>query len=205
MRTPSITLKLTLALLSTIFVASCFGMAIPIGPIPVLIDLGGGVLDPAAFAGLPAGVTGTITVENDLCNLPSEDVLLAVLEVVGDFDVSGLVDLTDLEVVTMTITASTGDFATLTDMVLTYIPKPLDGVPQAGIALGAASEPAGFGTTIVLTPSGDVDLLDLVRENDANPSAECPRLQVQVTGSLPPGPIAWTLSADLDAYGTLGV
>jgi hypothetical protein len=194
-----------LALTMVAFASGC-GARVPVGPFPVALYLGEGQIDPAAFPPLPerAGFEGTL--ENDLCFLPTEDEVREVLAQAGDLNLSSLVEISEMDLKDITLTATSGDFSAITDIVVTYIPKPVGGVPLAGVELGRASSPTGFGSTIVLTPTAPVDLLALIRENDGNPAPGCPKLAIWVAGNTVASKqaIAWQAEANVDVYAFLG-
>jgi hypothetical protein len=77
-------------------------------------------------------------------------------------------------------------------------------MPRVPVILGSSISPFGYGATTVLQPLHDVDLLDLILANDANPALHCPMLEVQVISSFPEEEIVWQALLKVDAYITIG-
>jgi hypothetical protein len=62
-----------------------------------------------------------------------------------------------------------------------------------------------LGDRVVLAPNETIDFLELVRENDADESGECPQLRIEATLSdVPTSDIAYEVDVTVDAYASLG-
>lgn len=175
-----------------------------LGPFPVSLPLEGGVIDPLAFGQLPAGLVGTTSVRQDFCGMPTEAELEAQMPSIGSIDISGFAKLEAIDIVSATLTASQGDFSFIREIVISFIPKPVDGVEQAPIEIGRASSDSGFGSSMVLVPSENVDFLELVRANDDNPADGCPQIEFTVTGTVPTQEVVWSGVADAEVYVRIG-
>ena len=183
--------------------AGCSSGGLTIGPFELEIDVGSGVISPDDFPGLPRGVIGTTTLGTDLCDFPTEAQVVQTLKDVGAIDLSGVFSISRMELVETVLTSNT-DLRSLKALQLRFVPKPVAGVPLGTVVLGSSVSPLGHGTTVVLEPHYDVDLLDLIRTNDANPAPECPVLEVQVISSVPEEAIVWQARLYVDAYITIG-
>lgn len=133
-----------------------------------------------------------------MCDLPtSQDMQQMIVDTVGD-QLGSLVELDSLELVALTLEASTGDFNDLTSMSLAWQPKPVDAVPQDEIPLGEAEDDDGLGTDVELTGADSVDLLELIEADEANPAIGCPGLNVVVEGVAPDVAPVFDVVATLD-------
>jgi hypothetical protein len=141
-------------------------------------------------------------VTRDFCDLPSEGEVQSYLSDMSEFDLTRFVRISRLELVQTTITAISGDFGAITRVAMYYAPA---NEPDGEVLLGSASSPAGFGDTIVLFPEDTVDFLELIRENDADTSGECPQVRIEVVvNDIPATDISYELDIILDAYARLG-
>jgi hypothetical protein len=193
-------LPLTLIMAS---LAGCSGRSIEIGPIRVTAPLGEGTLLADMFSS--KGLV-PITRTEDLCNLPTEEQLQESVLQAGNINLSDFVRLSRLEVVETTFTATSGDFNFVSEVSVRYIPAPIDGVDQDPVELGSASNPNGLGTIITLVPPETVDLLDLIRANDDNPSDECPQLEIVATArTVPSQDVTFTIDTTIDAFARVGI
>jgi hypothetical protein len=153
---------------------------------------------PAEFRALPTGET---------INGMIHDAVAQALGSIPGFEwLAGLADLvavTSLEVVGLNLTATSHDFSDFTEIRVFYIPK--GGEVQDAIELGGAEAPDGFGNSITLAPppGQTLDLLELVRENDANPAEGWPMTYLTVTGSIPEALPTWDTEVTLNAYPVL--
>lgn len=180
----------------------CFGGFIEVGPVRFTADVGEGTLFADLF--LPKGGPN-VMYEEDLCNLPSESELEERFLQVGGVDISNFIRLSGLELVETKLTADSGNFNFLSSITVSYIPAPVNGQDQDPVVLGTASNSNGLGTEISLVPPEPVDFLDLIRENDENPSQECPKLKVEMTPrSIPLQDVDYTIEATVDAYAQVG-
>lgn len=144
----------------------------------------------------------TVTHRQRFCDLPSEEELEDEVLQVADFDISRFVQLHRLELVNTTLTATSGDFNFMTGMTVRFVPQPGAG---PAVVLGTASNPNGFGSQIVLTPVADVDLLELIRANDAAGDDDCPKLEYEITfKSIPLSDVEYTVDVTVDGYAELG-
>jgi len=153
---------------------------------------------PAEFRALPTG---------EAINGMIHDAVAQALGSIPGFEwLAGLADLvavTSLEVVGLNLTATSHDFSDFTEIRVFYIPK--GGEVQDAIELGGAEAPDGFGNSITLAPppGQTLDLLELVRENDANPAEGWPMTYLTVTGSIPEALPTWDTEVTLNAYPVL--
>lgn len=144
----------------------------------------------------------TITHKQKFCEMPTEDELQSEVTTVGDIDLSAFIRLERLELVETVLTATSGDFSFMTDMTVTFIPKPGAGDP---VVLGTASDPNGFGTEIALVPPGGVDFLELIRANDAGDPDACPKIEYEITfQSVPLQDVEYRLDVTVDGYAEVG-
>jgi hypothetical protein len=183
--------------------AGCDGNGVKVGPFPVSVDLGAGSFS-AEAAGVPAGTKGTTTFDYPLCELPTEEDLNELARENVESNFSRLVSLSEILVQDVTILATQGNFEGLTAIAVFYVPAPVLGIPQLPVALGSAASIGGFDVEVNLEPLNEVDLLELVRDNDANLTDDCPTLTVVVTGEVPEIPIGWQATIMADVYGVLG-
>lgn len=189
--------------IAVVMSVGCSPEGTPVGPVAVAVSLGGGSLDPSAFSALPPGEAGQIAFRQDFCQMPTEDLVTQAVPSLGPVGLSDLVELTSIELMGITLTATTGDFAFVREMVVRYVPKPMNGQEAEPVELGRASSATGFGSALFLEPTHPVDLLELIRESDANPASGCPQLEILVTGVAPEQPVAWQGEAEADVYGVV--
>jgi hypothetical protein len=182
--------------------SGCGGPFVEVGPVSFTTEIGSGTLLEDIFTrkgGVP------ISHQEDFCDMPSEQALEEQFLQVGDVDISKFVRLSRLELVESTITATQGDFNFLSAMTVRFIPAPVNGAEQDPVVLGTASNANGLGTVVVLTPPAPVDFLDLIQQNDANPSSECPKLELEVTvRAIPTQDVSYTAEVSIDAYAEIG-
>lgn len=185
-----------------LFAAGCIGGFLEVGPVRFTANVGEGTVLQDLF--LPKGAP-SISYQEDLCEIPSETDLESKFMQIGGVDVSNFIRLSGLELVQTKITATSGNFNFLSSMTVRYIPAPVNGQAQNAIVLGTATNPNGLGTEVNLVPPGPVDFLDLIRENDDNPSAECPKLEIEMTPrSIPLQDVDYTADVTVDAYAQVG-
>lgn len=182
--------------------SGCGGAFVEVGPVRFSTQIGSGTLLEDIFTrkgGIP------ISHREDFCDMPTEAALEDQFLQVGNVDISKFVRLSRLELVETTITATQGDFNFLSAMTVRFIPAPVNGIAQDPVVLGTASNANGLGTVVVLTPPGTVDFLDLIQQNDANPSNKCPQLEMEVTvRAIPTQDVAYTAEVSIDAYAEIG-
>lgn len=183
--------------------ASVSGCSIPIGPLGFNVPLGLGVFN-ATSLGLTPGELGTGEQSFDLCFLSSlldiEELLALATEDVPDFIA---ITVTNLDIVSVTFTATTGDFSGLDEVTVWIQPKDLDGVPQDRILLGSATGPHDPVTSVTFNVESSVNLLDFIGDNDANPGPDCPKVIIEVTGTISDTLIAWVGDVDVDGFGLI--
>ncbi len=194
----SVALVCTLAGLTTV---ACTGNGtLKLGPFQIMVPAGEGMLLRDLF--LPKIV---ISNKEEVCDLPSEAEIAAMAGSVGGIDLSSIIAVSDLNLVQTIVTATSGDFSFLTEITVRWIPAPVNGQEQTPIVLGTASAPGGFGTQIVLVPTSPVDLIELIRMNDANTSDDCPMIELEVDASGPPlSDVSYTVDLDIDAFVEIG-
>lgn len=171
-----------------------------LGPFQIMVPAGEGTLLRDLF--LPKVV---ISNKEEVCDLPSEEELGALAGSVGSIDLSSIIAVSDLNLIQTIVTATSGDFSFLTELTVRWIPAPVNGQEQDPIVLGTASDPNGFGTQIVLLPTSPVDLIDLIRMNDANTSGDCPEIELIVDANgIPLSDVEYTVDLDVDAFVEIG-
>ena len=170
-----------------------------VGPVRVTATVGEASFLSALFS---TKGTATLTHKQKFCDLPTEDELQSQVTTVGDIDLSSFIRLHRLELVQTVLTATSGDFDFMTELTVTFIPKPGAGDP---VVLGATSDANGFGTEIVLVPTDDVDFLELIRANDEGDPDTCPKIQYEITfKSVPLQDVEYRLDVTVDGYAEVG-
>jgi len=193
---------LLLVAVAALAVAGCLGGSIEVGPVQFTANVGEGKVFQDLF--LPKGAPA-VSYREDMCEIPSESDLAEQYLQVGGVDVSNFIQLSRLELVEMKITATSGNFNFLSSISVRYIPAPVNGQEQDPVTLGTATNQNGLGTEISLVPPEPVDFLELIREDDANPSSECPKLEVEMTPrSIPLQDVEYTADVTIDAYARVG-
>jgi hypothetical protein len=140
-----------------------------------------------------------------VCTLPDSDGVDAMIQdAVGDF-VGGMVEMERLELLDVTIRATQGDFNSITELSMYYEPKPVLGVAQPVIELGEASSSGGLGSTITLEPPDSVDFLELIENNEANPTPDCPKFGVRMRGLAPTVAPRWDVDLNVRVIGHIGI
>lgn len=195
----------SIAALCTLFATGC-GVkngGIEFGPVSFSLPVAAGVFDASMYPeaqGLPV-VSGVL--EQDLCTLPTEDELSEVFRQAGQIDLSSVIELSRVELQRTVLHASSGDFRDVKAVQVYFVPR--NGSIFNIVNLGGAFSLTGFGDTIEIEPPDDVDLLEIIKENDAMPGQGCPTLRVRVTGTVPENAITWDAQIDVDAYARLGI
>jgi len=171
-----------------------------LGPFGLMIPAGEGSLLRDLF--LPKIV---VSHSEDVCDLPSEADIAAMAGSLGSIDLSSILAVSDLNLIQTIVTATSGDFNFLTAMTVRWIPAPVNGQAQTPVVLGTASNPSGLGTQVILVPTAPVDLIDLIRMNDANTSMDCPKIELEIDANgVPLGDVEYTVDLDIDAYIEVG-
>ena len=179
--------------------------------------------DPTAYCGVSGTVpetaptwdtqvevsaSGHVALETDpieFCEFPSTaEIDQMLVDAAGEL-VAGFAKVTELELVDIVLTATQNDFSDFQTIRLFYIPKPVDGVEQGAIEIGAASAAEGFGDTVVLEAAEDIDILELINNNEDNPSEECPQAYLVVEGDLPEALPVWNTEVNLLVHVTVGL
>lgn len=194
----------------------CF--QIPFGPIPFQIPIPQSTINvpsetlvtipvfsdsfSAVSLGVTPGVSTTVTIELPASPIaPEVDIAMTVAEVVGA-EFASLIEITSLTLNQISSTATAGDFSTLEEIRILFQPKPLLGVPQPRIELGASEPGVALGTTVMLQPPPTpVDFLVLIDEDEANPETDPALWIAEITGAIPAETTSWDIEADL----TVGV
>jgi hypothetical protein len=195
----------TAAALCTLIVTGCGWKngGIEFGPVSFSLPVAAGVFDASVYPeaqGLPL-VSGVL--EQDLCTLPTEYELSEVFRQAGQIDLSSVIELSRVELQRTVLHASSGDFRDVKAVQVYFVPR--NGSIFNIVNLGGAFSLTGFGDTIEIEPPDDVDLLEIIKENDAMPGQGCPTLRVRVTGTVPEDAISWDAQIDVDAYARLGI
>jgi hypothetical protein len=199
-RRPRVKALFTTTTAALLIVASCTPSGnLRVGPVRVTANIG-----EASFLQTIFSVKGGATVvhKQKFCDMPTEEELQEEVTTVGEIDLSTFIRLDKLELVETKITATSGNFNFLTAMSIRFLPKPGAGNP---VVLGAAINPNGFGTEIVLEPEDGVDFLALIRANDEADPNDCPRIEYTMTfQSLPSQDVEYTLDVTVDGYAEVG-
>ncbi len=189
----------SLVVMLTMAWTGCPAPPIEIGPFRLDIPLGSMDIPQDLISGKQLSLSYTF--DKELCNLLSEEDINTLFTEAAGVDLSSLVRMSRFELAGAALTATQGDFSFLSAITLRYIPKPVNGVEQQAVILGAASDNDGFGTVIELLPVGTVDFLDLIQANDANTGEGCPTLEIEATPrSLPTSKVSLDAVVSIDAY-----
>lgn len=189
-------------MMGVLALAGCGSGGVEIGPIPVSMPIEGGVIDPDDFP-VPV-IPLTYTVRDDFCALPTEQDIVGRLPEIAGIELSGIVDLTEIELAGVVLTAVSGDFAFLREITVSFVPKPVDGEAREPVVIGYAADDEGFGDSVILYPPEDVDLLHLIRANDDNDAEGCPQVEITITGVRPAQEVEWEGVVETDLSAVLG-
>jgi len=151
---------------------------------------------------------GHLAVETDpfeFCEVPTADDITQLIAEYGGQLAADLATVTKLELLDIVLTANNGDFSDVSSIGLYYVPKPVDGVEQDPISIGEAVAGVPFGSTIVLVPGEPVNFLRLIRDNDNNPSEECPSVYLTFEGNIPESLPSWSTEITLNVHVTVGL
>lgn len=181
--------------------SGCPAGGVEIGPIRFTAPVGGGTFPLDLFLSKLL----TLSHEEQLCDMPSENELEEQFLRVGEFDLRQFLGLTRLSLIRTTVTATSGDFSYIDRMRILY--HPASGASStAPVVLGEARAAHGFGSRIVLRPPQDVDFLALIRANDESSSPDCPTLEIEIDATgVPLQQTEYKVEITVDAYGLLGV
>jgi hypothetical protein len=180
----------------------CLGGFIEVGPVRFTADVGEGTILPSivVLKGAPP-----VSYREDLCNIPSESELEERFLQVGGVDISNFIRLSGLNIIETKLTATSGDFNFLSALTIRYIPAPENGQEQDPIILGTATNDNGLGIEVNLVAPEPIDFLDLIQQNDENPSSECPELEVEMTPrTLITQNVEYAIAVTVDAYAEVG-
>lgn len=188
-----------LILVCVAFLAPGCGRGIEMGPYPYNFPVIPGILASTSFAG-DQEITSEMMY--DVCFLPSESQIQEYLSetapVGGEF-----LAVSRIQLGSARLTVLSGDPGDITEIALYY--QPVDD-PNGERLIASASSPTGFGSTVELTQANGVNFLDIIRENDASTSDECPRLRVRARASqMPKDDIAFTTELSMDIYVRVGL
>jgi hypothetical protein len=101
--------------------------------------------------------------------------------------------------------ATQGDFNFIRAITVSFIPAAAIGGSPDPVVLGSAVRANGLGDRIRLNPPPEVDLLERIRENDANTSGNCPKLRYDITFSAPPlSDVEYIIDITVDGYVEVG-
>ena len=193
---------MTAVLLSAVVTSGCMeGQKIILGPIPLIIPVGTGIID-AVSIGLPPGIPSTVETEFPFCEVLTEDDILAVLEQILGPTLAPIFEVTEIELTGARMTALQGDLSGLTDLRAYYMPVAEPGMEPELVLLSSATSETGFGQSIQLEPAAEIDLLDLIRENENTSGEGCPSILVELSGLVPEEFIVLEAEIQVDVYGT---
>jgi len=125
-----------------------------------------------------------------------QDVRQVCLDIVQD-DFGHSAALESIKFDSVHLYATTGDFSDLTYLSVACQPRPVDDVEQNEILLGEAESETGFNNLIALSAGEDVDLLQLIDAEEANPADGCPTLNVVLDGFVPDSIPQFSVNVDL--------
>lgn len=175
---------IALCVAMTVHLACMPGQVVELGPIAISVPVRGGTID-AGSLGLPPGVPATIGTEVPACTiLTLAEITVALLDTLGDFATPSF-ELTEVLLTGATLRAADGDFNSLTEVTVTYLPSPADGEEQEPILISHILSDSGFGTEIELIPLVEMDILDLLSRDDPDPAAPCPSILIELAGTVP--------------------
>jgi len=174
-----------------------------IGPVSMILPMGSGTLDPAQFPDTPNQPIVIGRVHKELCDLPTEDQLTEVFRTAGSIDLSSVIRLSRLELDKTVLRVRSGTLRDIKAVHLFFVPK--SGSVFGTVNLGGAYSLTGFGDSIEISAPDGVDLLALVKENDAMFGEGCPLLLIHAAGAVPDEPIEWEAQLEVDGYARLGV
>lgn len=167
-----------------------------VGPVQIAL--------PAGEASLPLSILKQETpigISIPYCDLPSEEGISQMIREVGGFDVSRFVRIRAIELQETRFEATSGDFSFANAARLD-----LELFNDETFELGTASAPQGFGPALVLRPTTTVDVLSIIRANDANTSAICPVLSAEFNlNALAVPATTFEITVVLDAFVELGL
>ena len=190
-----------LIMLAALMSLRCPAGGIEIGPVRFTAPIGEGTFPLDLF--LPKLLT--LTHEEPLCDMPSEEELEEEFLRVGELDLRQFIGLTRLNLIRTTVTATSGDFSYIDRIRLLYHPAN-DGGNSSPVVLGEARAANGFGTRVVLRPPQDVDFLALIRANEGTSNQNCPTLELEIdVADIPLRQTEYKVEMTIDAYGLLGV
>lgn len=175
--------------------AGC-GSPLVFGPYPFEATLGDGAIDPADFE-TKSDIPVPVVLRSDLCQLPTEaDFEAGLAEVLPNL--SGSLSIHEVRLRKVILTGD-APFSMIRAMDLRYAGTNAIGIPEIPVNLGVAYSITGFGEQIELTPIGNVDLLELIRDNDQSPG-QCPELWAFLVAATPEEAVAWHAEAEVDIY-----
>lgn len=181
-----LTLGALIAGMSATNLSGCTNFALP--PIPISINL---VVDAQIVA--ENEDDGTVAVLLTIfCDLFNEEELDAILTAAGGEVIANLVSIPSVELESVTVTSTQGDFNDFTSATLRL-------VGATPLALGAATNAEGLGTTFVLTQAVPVDLV-----NDLN-DGECGVPTLRLEGNTPTTDITFNATANVLVYTQLNL
>jgi len=180
----------------------CDTKGLVLGPYPLVLELGAGEIPADAFGeGIP-GVPAPVTLRMDYCTMPTEEQIAIALEDTVGPGLASVLRIGSIELESIRIDATAGDFSSLYALVLHYIPGSATALGR--VELGSAFSLTGFGSEVVLHPGSQVDLLDPIRENADGAPQDCPQLELFLVGTAPEQAVAWTAEAMVDVYVVVG-
>jgi len=147
------------------------------------------------------------TEEVELEDFPEEEFITQTISDVAGKLIASLVHVNRLELVSVNMTATEGDFNALTEVHLFYVPKSGSELGQDEIEIGQAVSESGLGEILELAPpeDGPVDFLELIRDNDANEAEGWPTAYMTVKGDIPESLPKWDTEVSLKVYASVGL
>lgn len=141
----------------------------------------------------------------EICTLPDRDDLDEMVRgAVGGF-IAGIIKIERLELLEVKLSATYGDFNSLTGLSMYYRPKPFFGVEQPIVQLGETFNNNGLGHEIRLNPPQTVDFLEMIDDAAANPAPQCPKLGVRLEGVVPEVMPTWDIQVKIRVLGRVQI
>jgi hypothetical protein len=176
--------------------------------IPVSFEVPISLADNLSLPGMGELPAGTAIPEEQsaldvpVCVVPSEETISKMVKNAAGSLAAKTLEIDEIILEDVTLSASSGDFGTLTSVGITWNSTS----PAVGeVAVGSANSPEGFGGEITLTPDTEIDLLDLAAEERLRPVGECPSVQVDVAGNVPEAAPVFSVKATVKVKGTAGL
>lgn len=181
--------------LAGLWLAGCFGEKIDLPPVTLTYPVAQGIRLGPGTSGVKAGtpLLGYTLIDGLTCNLPGEQIILdEVRRQVGSV-LAKTVSIEHVQADSIAITATQGDFRTLTAAFLGIISVGVKGVVP--VPLGVALSPEGWTTSLDVIPQWDVDLLPVLKNQPG-----CGAAVIMVNGTMPANDIVVDAQIQVTVY-----